>query len=61
MKNQLMARGKMFGLSFKPISKAEFKELTKFGRSGALYESLKVANHNEEASYGFYQWEGAFL
>ena len=27
MKNQLMARGKMFGLSFKPISKAEFKEL----------------------------------
>jgi len=58
MKNQLMARGKMFGLSFKPISKAEFKELTKFGRSGALYESLKVANNNEEAYYGFYQWEG---
>jgi len=58
MKNQLIARGKMFGLSFKPISKAEFRELTKFGRSGALYESLKVANNNEEAHYGFYHWVG---
>jgi hypothetical protein len=36
MKNQLIARGKMFGLSFKPISKAEFKEIKKCGRSGGL-------------------------
>jgi hypothetical protein len=58
MKNQLIARGKMFGLSFKPISKAEFKELTKFGRSAGLYRSLKEANNDEIAHYGFYQWEG---
>ena len=58
MKNQLLARGKMFGLAFKSISKAEFKELMKNGRSGGLYESLKEANNNENAQYGFYQWEG---
>lgn len=58
MKNQLLARGKMFGLAFKSISKADFKELMKNGRSGGLYESLKEANNNEKAHYGFYQWEG---
>lgn len=58
MKNQLLARGKMFGLAFKSISKADFKELMKNGRSGGLYESLKEANNNEKAYYGFYQWEG---
>ena len=58
MKNQLQARGKMFGLAFKSITKAEFKELMKTGRTGALYESLKEANNNEEAHYGFYQLEG---
>ena len=58
MKNQLQARGKMFGLAFKSITKAEFKELMKTGRAGALYESLKEANNNEEAHYGFYQLEG---
>jgi len=58
MKNQLLARGKMFGLAFKSISKADFKELMKNGRSEGLYESLKEANNNENAHYGFYQWEG---
>jgi len=58
MKNQLLARGKMFGLAFKSISKADFKELMKNGRSGDLYESLKEANNNENTHYGFYQWEG---
>ena len=56
MKNQLLARGKMFGLSFKSISKAEFKELTIFGRSAGLYRSLKEANYEEIAHYGFYLW-----
>jgi hypothetical protein len=58
MKNQLLARGKMFGLSFKPITRDKFKELMKNGRTGDLYESLKEANNNEKAYYGFYQWEG---
>ena len=58
MKNQLLARGKMFGLAFNSISRAEFKELMKIGRSGDLYEGLKSANNNENAHYGFYQWEG---
>lgn len=58
MKNQLIARGKMFGLAFKSITRDEFKELMKNGRTGDLYESLKEANNNEKAHYGFYQWEG---
>jgi hypothetical protein len=58
MKNQLLARGKMFGLAFKSITRAEFKELIKNGRTGDLYEGLKEANNNEKAHYGFYQWEG---
>jgi hypothetical protein len=58
MKNQLLARGKMFGLAFKSITKSEFKELMKNGRKGDLYLSLKEANKNEEAHYGFFQWEG---
>lgn len=58
MKNQLLARGKMFGLAFKSISRTDFKGLIKNGRSGDLYESLKEANNNEKAHYGFYQWEG---
>ena len=58
MKNQLVARGKMFGLAFKSITKADFKDLMKYGRSGDLYENLRKANNNENADYGFYQWEG---
>ena len=58
MKNQLLARGKMFGLAFKSITRDEFKELTKNGRTGSLYETLREANNNEKAHYGFYQWEG---
>ena len=58
MKNKLLARGKMFGLAFESITRAEFKELMKNGRSGDLYESLKKANNNDKAHYGFYQWEG---
>ena len=58
MKNQLLARGKMFGLAFKSITRTEFKELMKNGRTGDLYEGLKEANNNEKAHYGFYQWEG---
>ena len=58
MKNQLLARGKMFGLAFESITRAEFKELMKNGRSGDLYERLKEANNNDKAHYGFYQWEG---
>jgi hypothetical protein len=58
MKNKLLARGKMFGLAFKSITKDEFKELMKSGRSGDLYKNLKEANNNEIAHYGFYQWEG---
>ena len=53
MKNQLLARGKMFGLAFKSITRAEFKELMKNGRTGDLYEGLKEANNNEKAHYGF--------
>jgi hypothetical protein len=58
MNNQLLARGKMFGLAFKTISRADFIELMKSGRSGKLYEDLKQANNNENGHYGFYQWEG---
>jgi hypothetical protein len=58
MNNQLLARGKMFGLAFKSISRTDFKKLIKNGRSGDLYESLKEVNNNEKAHYGFYQWEG---
>ena len=58
MKNQLLARGKMFGLAFKTITRDEFKELMKNGRTGDLYERLKEANNKEKAHYGFYQWEG---
>ena len=58
MKNQLLARGKMFGLAFKSITRDEFKELIKNGRTGSLYETLKEANNNEKALYGFYQLEG---
>jgi len=58
MKNQLIARGKMFGLAFKSITRDEFKELMKNGRTRDLYESLKEANNNENAHYGFYQWNG---
>lgn len=58
MKNKLLARGKIFGLAFKSISKVDFKELMKSGRSGDLYQSLKEVNNNENALYGFYQWKG---
>ena len=58
MKNKLLARGKMFGLAFESITRAEFKELMKNGRSGDLYERLKEAYNNDKAHYGFYQWEG---
>lgn len=58
MKNQLLARGKMFGMAFKSITKREFKELMKYGRSGEVYKNLREANNNEIAHYGFYQWEG---
>ena len=57
MNNQLLARGKMFGLAFKTISRADFIELMKSGRSGKLYEDLKQVNNNENGHYGFYQWE----
>lgn len=58
MKNQLIAQGKMFRLSTKPISKTEFKELMVNGRKGDLYESLKTVRNDENDLYGFYQWEG---
>lgn len=53
MKNQLLARGKMFGLAFKPISKTELKELVKYGRSSDLYKNIREANNNKKAYYGF--------
>jgi hypothetical protein len=58
MKNKLLAQGKMFRLSTTPISKIEFKELMKTGRTGELYESLKTTRNNENDLYGFYQVEG---
>jgi len=58
MKNKLLAQGKMFRLSTTPISKVEFKELMKTGRTGELYESLKTTRNNENDLYGFYQVEG---
>jgi hypothetical protein len=58
MKNKLLAQGKMFRLSTTPISKVEFKELMKTGRTGELYESLKTTRNNENELYGFYQVEG---
>jgi hypothetical protein len=58
MKNQLIARGKMFGLAFKSINRAEFKELMRNGRAGDLYKSLMKGNNDEIAHYGFYQWNG---
>jgi hypothetical protein len=58
MKNKLLAQGKIFRLSTTPISKVEFKELMKTGRTGELYESLKTTRNNENDLYGFYQVEG---
>jgi len=58
MKNKLLAQGKIFRLSTTPISKVEFKELMKTGRTGEQYESLKTARNNENDLYGFYQVEG---
>ena len=58
MKNQLNAQGKMFGLNFQPVTKAEVKVLRKSGRESDLYEDLKKARNNENALYGFYQWKG---
>jgi hypothetical protein len=58
MKNKLLAQGKMFRLSTTTISKVEFKELMKTGRTGELYESLKTTRNNENDLYGFYQVEG---
>ncbi len=58
MKNKLLAQGKMFRLSTTPISKVEFKELMKMGRTSELYESLKTTRNNENDLYGFYQLEG---
>lgn len=42
MKNKLLAQGKMFRLSTTVITKVEFNELMKTGRTGELYESLKT-------------------
>lgn len=58
MKNKLLAQGKMFRLSTTPVSKVEFKELMRTGRTGELYESLKTTRNNEDDLYGFYQVEG---
>ncbi|QWD89225.1 hypothetical protein GQ367_01750 [Polynucleobacter sp. MWH-CaK5] len=58
MKNKLLAQGKMFRLSTTLISKVEFKELIKTGRTGELYDSLKTTRNNESDLYGFYQVEG---
>ncbi len=58
MKNQLHAQGKMFGLNFQPVTKAEVKSLRKSGRKSDLYEEISKASNNENALYGFYQWKG---
>jgi len=58
MKNQLHAQGKMFGLNFQPVTKAEVKVLRKSGRKSDLYEDIRKASNNENALYGFYQWKG---
>ena len=58
MKNQLHAQGDLFGLNLKSITKDHFTEIKKLGRKSKSYEDLKEASNNENAVYGFYQYEG---
>ncbi|MBU3600096.1 hypothetical protein ICN28_06160 [Polynucleobacter sp. 30F-ANTBAC] len=58
MINTLTARGRMFEISIKPISKMEFKELYKKGRKTELYKQLYEATTFENDLYGFQMDKG---
>jgi hypothetical protein len=58
MINTLTARGNMFELAMKPISKSEFKELMKKGRNSDLYRELYEATTLENDLYGFQMVQG---
>jgi len=58
MINTLTARGNMFELAMKPISKLEFKELKKKGGESDLYQELYEATTLENDLYGFKMIQG---